>query len=242
MSERGHNQEMKQTEEHDPVCGMTVDPSEAASSIEHHGATVYFCSESCAAKFRAAPEKYVQAKPGAAPSHPAAKTEPQGEYTCPMHPEVKQTGPGSCPKCGMALESVAIPAPAKSTEYTCPMHPEIVRDAPGSCPICGMALEPRQMTAEDTNPELADMTKAAVDQRRSRRADARAYGLRISAFHADATPILGESVGMDRICSRNSGGTVVRAAVLRQGLAIGRASQPQYVHADCPWHWLGLSL
>jgi Cu+-exporting ATPase len=76
-----------------------------------------------------------------------------------MHPEVKQTGPGSCPKCGMALESVAIPAPAKSTEYTCPMHPEIVRDAPGSCPICGMALEPRQMTAEDTNPELADMTR-----------------------------------------------------------------------------------
>ena len=159
MSERGHNQEMKQTEEHDPVCGMKVDPSEAAASIEHHGATVYFCSESCAAKFRAAPEKYVQAKPGAAPSHPAAKTEPQGEYTCPMHPEVKQTGPGSCPKCGMALESVAIPAPAKSTEYTCPMHPEIVRDAPGSCPICGMALEPRQMTAEDTNPELADMTR-----------------------------------------------------------------------------------
>src|ERR1039458_5906229 len=122
MSELGHNQEMKQTEEHDPVCGMKVDPSEAAASMEHHGATVYFCSESCAAKFRAAPEKYVQAKPDAAPPHLAAKSEPQGKYTCPMHPEVKQTGPGSCPKCGMALE-------------------------------------PREVIAEDSNPELADMTR-----------------------------------------------------------------------------------
>jgi Cu+-exporting ATPase len=113
---------MKQAEEHDPVCGMKVDPSEAAASIEHHGATVYFCSENCAAKFRAAPEKYVQANPGAAPSHPTAKTEPQEEYTCPMHPEVKQTGPGSCPKCGMALE-------------------------------------PREITSQDSNPELVNMTR-----------------------------------------------------------------------------------
>jgi Cu+-exporting ATPase len=122
MSELGHNREMRQTEEHDPVCGMMVDPSKAAVSAEHHGVTVYFCSESCAAKFRAAPEKYVKAKPDAAPPHLAAKIGPQGEYTCPMHPEVKQTGPGSCPKCGMALE-------------------------------------PREVIAEDSNPELADMTR-----------------------------------------------------------------------------------
>jgi Cu+-exporting ATPase len=101
----------------------------------------------------------MQAKPDAAPSHPAAKTEPQEEFTCPMHPEVKQTGPGSCPKCGMALEPVTAPAPAKRSEYTCPMHPKIVRDGPGSCTICGMALEPREVTAEDSNPELADMTR-----------------------------------------------------------------------------------
>jgi Cu+-exporting ATPase len=150
---------MKQAEEHDPVCGMKVEPSQAAASIEHHGATVYFCSESCAAKFRAAPEKYVQAMPGAAPSHPAAKTGPQGKYTCPMHPEVKQTGPGSCPKCGMVLEPAASPAPVKRSGYTCPMHPQIVRDGLGSCPICGMALEPREVTAENSNPELADMTR-----------------------------------------------------------------------------------
>lgn len=80
-------------------------------------------------------------------------------FTCPMHPEIRQEGPGSCPKCGMALEPVT-PAPVTKTEWTCPMHPEIVRDEPGSCPICGMALEPRIASIEDEpNPELTDMTR-----------------------------------------------------------------------------------
>ena len=82
---------------------------------------------------------------------------PGAEYTCPMHPEVVQDGPGPCPKCGMALEPTL---PVARTEYTCPMHPEIVRGRPGSCPICGMALEPRTVTAaEEPNPELIDMTR-----------------------------------------------------------------------------------
>jgi Cu+-exporting ATPase len=81
----------------------------------------------------------------------------QNEYTCPMDPEVRQDGPGDCPKCGMALEPTIAALPSK-TEYTCPMHPEIVRDAPGDCPICGMALEPRTVAAsEEKNPELASM-------------------------------------------------------------------------------------
>jgi len=159
LREQVHNRTMQPVEEHDPVCGMKVDPSNVAARLNHQGVTVYFCSQGCAAKFRAAPEKYLQAKPGASTSHPPAKTEPQGEYTCPMHPEIKQPGPGSCPKCGMALEPATIPSPAKRTEYTCPMHPQIVRDAPGSCPICGMALELREVTAEGSNPELADMTR-----------------------------------------------------------------------------------
>jgi P-type Cu+ transporter len=82
------------------------------------------------------------------------------EYVCPMDPEVRQIGPGPCPKCGMALEPTTVAPPATRTEWTCPMHPEIVRDAPGSCPICGMALEPRTVTAtEEPNPELVDMTR-----------------------------------------------------------------------------------
>ena len=81
-------------------------------------------------------------------------------FTCPMHPEVRQAGPGSCPKCGMALELLEPAAASSKTEWTCPMHPEIVRDAPGSCPICGMALELRTVSLEEEeNPELVDMTR-----------------------------------------------------------------------------------
>jgi Cu+-exporting ATPase len=159
MSEPDHNRPVQQAQAHDPVCGMEVDPSKAAASVEYQGATFYFCSQGCAAKFRTAAEKYAQNNPNASPSQAQAKTAPQGEYTCPMHPEIKQAGPGNCPKCGMTLESSTALAPAKHIEYTCPMHPQIVRDVPGNCPICGMALEPREVTAEDSNPELANMTR-----------------------------------------------------------------------------------
>ncbi|MFA9410995.1 MAG: copper-translocating P-type ATPase [Deltaproteobacteria bacterium] len=82
-------------------------------------------------------------------------------HTCPMHPEVRQAGPGNCPKCGMAFEPVSPPQLDTRIEWTCPMHPEIVRFEPGSCPICGMALEPREVAlGDDTpNPELTDMTR-----------------------------------------------------------------------------------
>lgn len=81
-------------------------------------------------------------------------------YTCPMHPEVRSDKPGSCPKCGMALESVTTAPPKQKVEYTCPMHPEIVRDVPGNCPICGMALEPRTVSLdEEENHELLDMRR-----------------------------------------------------------------------------------
>jgi P-type Cu+ transporter len=80
-------------------------------------------------------------------------------YVCPMCPEVRESKPGACPSCGMALEP-EIPVASTHIEYTCPMHPEVVRDAPGSCPICGMALEPRMVTAvAEQNPELRDMTR-----------------------------------------------------------------------------------
>jgi Cu+-exporting ATPase len=73
---------------------------------------------------------------------------------------IESNKPGSCPKCGMALEPVSpLPAQGERIEYTCPMHPDIVRAAPGNCPKCGMALEPRTVTVEETNPELVDMTR-----------------------------------------------------------------------------------
>ena len=137
----------------DPVCGMQVEPAKAAGTSDYRGQTYAFCSKGCKAKFDANPDAFV---------HPVATAVPAPadtrEYTCPMHPEIRQKGPGPCPKCGMALEPVSVAPPTKR-EWTCPMHPEVVRDAPGACPICGMALEPRVATADDANPELEDMTR-----------------------------------------------------------------------------------
>ena len=115
----------------DPVCGMTVDPQNAAGQYEYKGETYYFCSMHCLHKFRAAPEKFLNKT--AAP--PLQLT---------RHKEAPAPPPRS------ATEKI---------EYTCPMHPEIIRDAPGFCPICGMALEPRTATLEEDNSELIDMKR-----------------------------------------------------------------------------------
>ena len=137
----------------DPVCGMTISPDDAVRH-DHKGQTYYFCSQNCLDQFRATPEAFL----GERPATTATPADMEREYTCPMDPDVRQKGPGACPKCGMTLEPVDV-APVTKTEWTCPMHPEIVRDAPGYCPICGMALEPRVATVEETNPELDDMTR-----------------------------------------------------------------------------------
>jgi Cu+-exporting ATPase len=145
----------------DPVCGMTVDPASAKASHTHGGRTYYFCSSSCAGKFATDPERYLKsdAKADHAAHAPAQEAASGTIWTCPMHPEVRQDHPGTCPKCGMALEPETPSLPTK-VEYTCPMHPEVVSDRPGTCPKCGMALEPRTVTAEESpNPELADMSR-----------------------------------------------------------------------------------
>jgi Cu+-exporting ATPase len=85
----------------DPVCHMTVDPSKAAGSSVYEGHTYHFCGHGCAARFEADPEKYLH--PESAPA-PKAEQAVDVEYTCPMHPQVRQKGPGACPICGMALE------------------------------------------------------------------------------------------------------------------------------------------
>jgi Cu+-exporting ATPase len=88
----------------DPVCGMKVDPKSAAGSVEHGGTTYYFCSRHCVSAFKADPARYA----GQAPAPPAPVEAAKGaQYTCPMHPEIVQDGPGSCPKCGMALVPIA---------------------------------------------------------------------------------------------------------------------------------------
>ena len=155
MSRHSHNHTaVAPAEVLDPVCGMTISPDDAVGHVDHKGQTYFFCSQSCLDQFRASPDAFLDNRPEV----PATPADMAREYTCPMDPEVRQHGPGACPKCGMALEPVDV-APLTRTEWTCPMHPEIVRDAPGSCPICGMALEPRTVTLEESNPELEDMTR-----------------------------------------------------------------------------------
>lgn len=136
----------------DPVCGMTVTPEDAAGSEMYKGQAYYFCSRSCLDKFKANPESYLSRNP----VQQTMPFESGVEHTCPTHPEVRQSGPGFCPKCGMGLEPVH---QAALVRWTCPMHPEIVRDKPGSCPICGMALEPMDATGDEDNPELKEMLR-----------------------------------------------------------------------------------
>ena len=155
----------------DPVCGMTVSAGSPLHA-EHANQTYFFCSEHCLHEFEAEPDAYVGAQhgPDASANHGAVDAAgascsqcaagPVGlDYTCPMHPEIRQKGPGSCPKCGMALESASPIPMATHTMYVCPMHPEVVQDHPGNCPKCGMALEPREATGVEENPELADMSR-----------------------------------------------------------------------------------
>jgi len=143
----GHHTEPASTQAYtDPVCGMSV--AEATPHrLEREGQIFRFCSASCRDRYAA----------GAAPKAAA----PAGAlHTCPMHPEVRQSGPGACPSCGMALDPEIVAAPVRRSQWTCPMHPEVVRDAPGSCPKCGMALERTSVVVEEEeNPELRDMTR-----------------------------------------------------------------------------------
>src|SRR5205085_9998555 len=123
------------------------------------GITYYFCNKSCLNKFQQDPESFIGGGGGREKESRDEATAESNVYTCPMHPEVRKEGSGSCPKCGMALEPLKVEAPKEKVEYTCPMHPKIVRDRPGNCPICGMALEPRTVTAVEDNAELTDMKR-----------------------------------------------------------------------------------
>src|SRR5579864_2435587 len=119
--------------EKDPVCGMQVDPASARAKSEHGGRTYFFCCAGCAAKFEAAPEKYVQPRPA-----------PAGQSLTMISPGISSgISPAAASRPVQISPASSAPRPsgaAAGVEYTCPMHPEIVTRAPGACPICGMAL------------------------------------------------------------------------------------------------------
>ena len=85
----------------DPVCGMSVTPA-SPHHFDFEGETFYFCGGGCRAKFAADPQGYLQK--ASKPAAPIPEAAEGTVYTCPMHPEIRQDGPGNCPKCGMALE------------------------------------------------------------------------------------------------------------------------------------------
>ncbi|KKM03913.1 hypothetical protein LCGC14_1769640, partial [marine sediment metagenome] len=115
----------------DLVCGMTVSVQPEGRSFEYKGETYFFCSSSCAVKFKADPEQYL---------HRAEESEKSDSN---LHAPVSK-----------------LPSQSYSESYTCPMHPEIVQDGPGDCPICGMDLEPKVITSDQKpDPELANMTR-----------------------------------------------------------------------------------
>ncbi len=131
MEEHGGHRpagEVGSAELRDPVCGMAVEPS---TPHRHHGGREYlFCSSKCLARFRADPERYTDGRASgleaaeAAPlAHPASAAPPGTErapsaviWTCPMHPEIREPKPGSCPKCGMALEPLSGADPSEGAE------------------------------------------------------------------------------------------------------------------------------
>jgi Cu+-exporting ATPase len=118
MDQQGHASHDRRSHDHygpadagstiDPVCGMSVDPHATPHHHTDQGHTYYFCSAGCRSKFAADPARYLS--PGAA----AARAVPAGTiYTCPMHPQIRQTGPGACPICGMALEPETVSAESR---------------------------------------------------------------------------------------------------------------------------------
>jgi Cu+-exporting ATPase len=166
------NQNAGEHQVKDPVCGMTVDPRNAAGLCEYKGQTYFFCSIGCREQFKADPERFrnhepanpigIQRGPKQQPVAIEIVSEPRAVATGSSNPAniglrpdpVASTTPSGLPAWG--------PRSARGSDtitYTCPMHPEIVRDGPGSCPICGMALEPRVATGEEENTERIDMQR-----------------------------------------------------------------------------------
>ena len=135
----------------DPVCGMSVVPSNAAGKVEHEGKAYYFCSKRCAERFAQDPEKFLAAPGTGGMEHGHVRT--HGPAHADKQDEMQHSPAATAP-------AAAIPSSAQGVRYTCPMHPEVVQIGPGACPICGMALEPMDVFAEvEADPEYDSMRR-----------------------------------------------------------------------------------
>lgn len=153
---------MNVTLQKDPVCGMTVDPDRSKARADHAGKTYFFCCESCATKFRAAPEKYLN---GGAVAASLATGNSSGLVklglpSAPHAHHAPKSQPDATATAGSPQASHSSVAQPPKIRYICPMDPEVLQDHPGACPKCGMALEPEMplATGDEENPELRTMT------------------------------------------------------------------------------------
>ena len=141
----------------DPVCGMTVDPATAAGMSEHAGETYYFCSDRCKQRFDADPKRFLEPQP-------AQDLPKDAEYTCPMHPEILQIGPGTCPKCGMALEPVEITLDdAPDPEYA-DMRRRFIIAAILTVPIFVLAMSEMFVSFDGLFPSLPHGQASRISQ------------------------------------------------------------------------------
>ncbi len=104
----------------DPVCGMEVEPTTDAPTFVHEGVTYFFCCDHCRERFSTDPSQFLEDH--GSETGTDDHSDHGATYTCPMHPEVRQVGPGSCPDCGMALEPVTVQAPRQRTEFSSTMR------------------------------------------------------------------------------------------------------------------------
>jgi len=158
--------------EKDPVCGMMVDPQKAAGKYEYKGKTYYFCSTKCAERFQKEPERFLATPRKAGMEHAmgaahAAPAAPSGtgmnmRYTCPMHPEIVQIGPGFCPICGMALEPMDFVATSPGEEQPDPEYDSMRRRLWVSAAL-SLPLLVLSMFGETLGLHLPPATKNAVE-------------------------------------------------------------------------------
>ena len=139
----------------DPICGMTVDPSKAAATVEFDGQPYYFCSKGCTAKFQQDPNQFLTTANAATAQHAATRQHTQHQVAS---APLTQIAPPAR-RANAAAQAKA----DEGVRYTCPMHPQIVQTGPGSCPICGMALEPMDpLAGVEADPEYDSMRKRFI--------------------------------------------------------------------------------
>ena len=141
----------------DPVCGMTVDPATAKHKAEHDGKPYFFCSAGCKQKFESDPGRYLGETPV------AAEPMPEGTiFTCPMHPEIRQEGPGSCPICGMALEPDMPTADAGPNEELVDMTRRFALALPLVVPIFVLEMGSHLLGMHWLTPQTSNFIQMAL--------------------------------------------------------------------------------